>query len=526
MMKRVMCVWLPSWPLQRILRAQPTEPASEKPVPLVLYAEFGPNKLWVVECSRNAAECGVVPGIPLAEAKGLLRTSPGSQSGRPQFIRHEPGDDQTALRELAGWCQRFSPVVAVEEPDSLLLDVTGCVHLFGGERRFSRRVMHDFRQRGFFVRATIADTIGAAWAMAHFEKQQTAVIPRGQQETALHSLPIEALRLPHAAVQTLHELGVRCIKQFGSLPRAGLTSRLGPEVVRRLDQALGRIPELLVPVRLPEPIEAIWEFEHPTGHRGTLEAVLRQLVERVVDRLAARQQGVGRFRVELISSEKQQTRLTLGLLRPSQSVGHLMELILTRLEQVSFVGEVVGLRLRVMAAALLESRQAHLFDAGSNPGSQRELDLLVDRMSNRLGKERVVRPRLSPDAQPEFAFRWEPLQGSNEYSATPETRNPVFLKKPGFSTRPAPARPLRLGPEPHPVEVTSVIPEGPPIRFFRDCRAYTVARCWGPERIETGWWRGRHIRRDYYRVETESGRRFWLFRRIGQGDWFLHGEFE
>ena len=166
-----MCVWLPSWPLQKMNYEQP----EHRKRTLVLYADSGPNGLRVVTCCQRAAECGVVPGIPLAEAQGLLSTSRRSQSHEPRFVRHEPSDDQTALNKLAGWCQRFGPVVGVEEPDSLLLDVTGrkvpesstgCVHLFGGERRLSRQVEQDFRRWGFFVRVAIADTIGAAWAAA------------------------------------------------------------------------------------------------------------------------------------------------------------------------------------------------------------------------------------------------------------------------------------------------------------------------------------------------------------------------
>jgi protein ImuB len=439
------------------------------------------------------------------------------------------------------------PLSAIQ-PDSLLFDLTGCAHLFGGERMLSRQVQRSFGRRGFFIRTAIADTMGAAWAVAHFGRHQTEIVSASQHESVLRLLPVGALRLAGTVIETLAALDVRRIEQLLALPRASLPSRFGPEVILRLDQALGDVSELITPIRPPEPVVAGREFEHPTGDHRTLEVALQQLVEQIVSSLVQRQQGVQRLDVGLkIAGEKRENfglqisncgvsaksdsrksairdpqsticpRFTINFLRPCQSLSHVMELVLTQLERVVLTEKVAGLQVQAVATALLESRQTQLFAADDDPAAQRELEQLADRMSNRLGKQRVVRSQLRPDPQPEFANRWEPLLGENERGNGGSVSLPVL---------PCSARPLCLQKEPQAVEVTSLAPAGPPSRFHWKQTLYAVARYWGPERIETGWYRGRHVRRDYYQVETECGLRFWLFWRIGRADWFLHGEFD
>lgn len=507
-----MCIWLPDWPLQRIRYTQP----EYKNRSLVLYADASRAGPQIVACSPAAAERGVAAGMSPVEAEGLLTTR-RSRSDAALFIPHEPDDDADGLRGLAVWCQRFSPTVGIEEPDGLLLDVSGCAHLFGGEHQLSRQFIDAVSRWGFSVRTAIADTIGTAWAVARFGTDRTTIVPAGRQEAALRPLSVQSLRLSKNAIETLNELNIHRIGQLQSLPRSGLYSRLGPEVARRLDQALGTVAELIVPVRRPEPLQASEDFEHPIRDRRTLEIVLRRLVERIAEKAAESQHGVQRLEVAFFDAAGGSTGFVIETLRPDRSASHLMELVQTRLEQTPFAQGVVGVRMEAIETKLLKAPQGGLFDVEDDSDGRGELARLVDRMSNRLGKQRVVRPRLRPDAQPEFALRWEPLLDANKRPETQPFQPP--------HTRPASSRPLHLREEPVALEVTSAAPDGPPLRFFWKHAACTVARCWGPERIETGWWRERHVRRDYYRVETESGRRFWLFRRIGQGDWFLHGEF-
>ncbi|MCA9115086.1 MAG: DNA polymerase Y family protein [Planctomycetaceae bacterium] len=528
-MQRVMCVWLPEWPLQRIRIVQP----EHKHRPTVLYAEASRKGHRIVACCQAALRCGITPGMPLAEAQGLTGTS-RTQQAEPLFCEHNPEEDRAALNRLAGWCQRYSPAVGTEGEDCLLLDVTGCAHLWGGEQQLSREFHRAVGQWGLTAGTACADTIGAAWAIARSGESRETVVPPGQQAAVLRSLPVRALRLPAAAAGKLEELAIRRIAQLQQLPRASLSSRFGPEVARRLDQALGALPEQIEPVRLAEPVEVSLEFEYSTGDRGALEAALTQLVEQAVGQLSTSRQGVQQLEICLVHAEQQNTQLTVGTLRPSPSEAHLMELVRTRLERTELTEEVAGLHVTITAAAPLESRQHQLFDTVEHSHTDQEFARLIDRLSSRLGRQQVVRTELIPDAQPEFAVRWVPaLDSHTAHRPSRQNRPTQQIQQPPFAlpitgpvTWPAAARPLRLPAEPEPVGVTSLMPDGPPIRFRYGDRMQTVGRWWGPERIETGWWRERPIRRDYYRVETHSGQRFWLFRHVTQGSWFLHGEFE
>lgn len=491
----------------------------------------------------------VAAGMPLAEAQGMLGES-------ARYVRHDPAEDAAALREAAAWCARFSPLVGVEGTDSLLLDVTGCAHLFGGERELLREVMEECRMRGFEVRAALADTVGLAWGVARCGGSAAEIVPPGETGV-LAALPVEALRLPEGVVATLHELDLRRVGQLLGVGRALLPSRFGKEVVDRLDQALGERSEEIVAVLPPQSVEAGMAFEHPTGDRRGLEEVLRRLVAEVRDQVARRGEGIQQLRVELgcgRERERERVEFVVGTVAPCAAEEHLAELVLTQFERVSLPEEVQRVRMSVTAAASLAAWQPQLFEGADHAGEEREWTRLLDRLSNRLGKERVVQAQLRADAQPELAVEWEPVvkvRGENGSRGTVSPLLPHTSRRAGgrrFSggqvghanpspPTPLPASnfhpvedcragrgetvcPLRLLGEPERVRVEW------PVRVVRGRRVLGIVRYWGPERIETGWWRGEYVRRDYYRVETESGERFWLYRRVREGDWFLHGEFD
>ena len=465
----------------------------------------------------------MVVGMPLAEAEMLATARRRGQAG-VRFLPASPEEDLMALWRLAGWCQRYSPVAGVEGPDSLLLEISGSAHLYGGEQRLCGRFVRAAGRWGLVARVAVADTTGAAWAVARFGKDQVTVVSPEQQEAVLRPLPVAALRLSPSILEKLSKLAVRQVGQLQQLPRASLASRFGTDVARRLDQALGYRAEPVEPVRLPEVIEVEEEFEYATSDRRSLEAVLSRLLEQIAERLAVVQQGVQQLEVRLLHVEpEEETRFTVGMVRSGRVAAHLLELVRTRLEQVSLTAEVRGIQVEVKRAAPLESRQNRLFDTAGDAEGPRELARLLDRLSSRLGKERVVYPVLCAEAQPELAVRWRPVLDGGGASAGAACSRAEF---PQMKQWPMAARPLFLRAEPVPVEVLCAVPDGPPARMRWNNRLQAIARWWGPERIETGWWREQPIRRDYYRVETASGQRFWLFRRIGQGDWFLHGEFE
>ena len=499
---------------------------------VVLFTEAGPGGLQVVSCSPQAAAQGITPGMPLAEATGVMA------------LPEDPRAALADLQRLAAVCQRFSPLAGLEEgprPESLLLDLTGCGRVFGGEERLARLVLREFVQRGFEARVAVADTIGAAWALAHAACDSRAIlVSPGNSAAALRPLPVALLRLPAGRVSLLQDLGVQQIGQLMSLPRASLPARLGPEVIDRLDQALGELAELLVPYRPPAPVEACWSFEEPTDRRRTLEAALEQLLQQVIQRLQGLGQGVRQLVCRFEGSPRAGSpaqpllaRLRVELVQASLSLRHLGELVRMQLEKLDWAAPVATVRVRATATAPLDCRQTLLFDAGPLQAAPRHLASLVDRLTGRLGRQSVLRARLIPDAQPEFACRYEPLvEGSLATRPGPRASKSARRRRKTAGEPPVsgacglPCRPLRLLSPPRQVAVTSVHPDGPPTSLHWQGQTQAIARCRGPERIETGWWRSRSVRRDYYRVEIETGQRLWVFRERNSGEWYLHGRFE
>ena len=524
-MKRILCLWLPRWPLQRLCLVRP----ELKQRPVVLYGPARRGGWQVVHGSHAAIALGIAAGMPLAEAQALLGTNarPGSAASLvPHFEPHDPQADREFLESLARWCQRYCPLVGLDEsqqPDTLLMEITGCAPLFGGEPALAAQVVRDFHQAGFFARVAIADTIGAAWALVRFTRQRwpDVVLQDDQTGDRLDALPLAALRLPPDAVQTLHELGIDTIGRLRSLPRSCLPSRLGRSVLERMDQMAGTLSELIVPVRLAEPVEADWSFEFPTADRVTLEAVFRLLLEQIVEQLAPREQGVQRLACRLFCVAGDPVCLTIGTLRPRAAVPELLELVHLLLEQTALSSEVLRIHIEATGTGRLESEQAELFDGRRQPAHERHLARLVDRLSSRLGRDSVLRPQSVADPQPEYAGRFEAVLANAPAQCGAPPRPVSRRDQPGSSFRP-----LLLKRRPQPVAVVSVVPDGPPIRFRCDQEEHVVLASWGPERIETGWWRGPQVRRDYYRVETTNGRRFWLFRQQPEAVWFLHGVFE
>ncbi len=337
------------------------------------------------------------------------------------------------------------------------------------------------------------------------------IAPPGQTIQAIADLPLAALQLPQEMVELLAELGLVRIEQLLALERDALAARFDPQLLLRLDQATGAAPETITSHRPPPEIVAEMQLEYATDNRESLHVILTQLIERICQGLAERQQGVIQLQCHLQCEAGEPLRILVGLFRASARAKHLLELVRLQLDRVVLFSPVTAVKLSVFTSAPLECWQPELFEP-SRRESRRQVGLLIDRLSNRLGRASVVRAVPQAEAQPELAFRYEPLAG-----VTPRKTKPQRWKNL--------PRPLRLEREPISIETLSVVPDGPPIAFhWHGCQR--VARAWGPERIQTGWWRGSYIQRDYYRVETTTGRRFWLFRRLPDAKWFLHGAFD
>ena len=646
-----MCIWLPDWPIQQLTAARP-----ELKGQAVVLHETQRGTERVVACSARAVALGVTVGMPLAEATALaggwkaeggrrkgegsgfrvrgsgvrgqgsgflhqrfpraddyppdpsaFRLPPSAFPLPPSAFPSDPLADRRALEALAEWSARFSPIVGLENstaPESLLLDVTGLAHLFGGEASLAEKILGDFTRRGLTVRVAVADTIGAAWAMAHsafsiqhsaFSTQHSAfsiqhsaftLVPPGEVLPTLRPLPVAALRLPAETVELLRQLGIDCVGQLEALPRDELSSRFGPELLRRWDQAIGRLAEPVPMHGQPPQLEADCSLEHPTTRRETIEAVLKQLIGQITQMLLELGHGAMRLecRLDCISAgpaRPEPVQLSVGLFRPTAAAGHLCSLVQMQLERLRLPGPLSGVHVAAAATAPLLEEQQELFFLGDGLSRRhdRYLAELVEHLSSRLGHRSVLRVCLLADAQPELAWRYDPLV-ENSRRRNSRKQLPAEL----------PPRPLRLLRRPVVLSVTSLIPGGlsqfsrsengtvpfpddgirsengtvpfpddgirsengtvpfpddgirsengtvpfpdgevVPLRLlsFQFCgRDQRIAQHWGPERIETGWWRNRIVGRDYYQVETTTGHRYWFFRRLRDGRWFMHGMFE
>jgi protein ImuB len=460
--------------------------------------------------------------MPVAEALAI--------DSRLHVQEYDAEADLRALGGLAEWAGRFSPIVALEGAKcrhSLLLDITGCATCFSGEDKLLERMARELREQGWNARVAIADTVGAAWGLAHYGGTPIWA-PPGQTEAALLPLPVAALRLPDETVRCLAELGIERIGELIALPRSGLPARLGPMVLERLDQALGRLPEVLVPHRPLPMVEATFSFEYATDHRDAIDYALNQLIQRVCRLLEERHAGARKIECLLHHEGAKPSRLEIELVRASRSVRHLSMLFRARFERVTMDEPACALSLRVPVTVPLDASQCEIFDADVARDAG-ELSRLVDELSNRLGREAVTRVRLVADAQPEYACCYEPVISHEGRARKTDTNSAKMGASASLFTdnsHSVPVRPLRLWAEPIGIPTISVVPEGPPVRFRWAGIEHSIARSWGPERIETGWWRGEDVHRDYYLVETVSGARFWIYRRRHDSHWFLHGCFD
>lgn len=392
-----------------------------------------------------------------------------------------------------------------------MLDITGCTALFGSERNLLQMLTRDLSRRGFQIRTALADGIGAACAMAHYG-QTGAIIPAGNSQPALEPLPVAALRISGTVVDALDRLAVNTISDLLHLPRTSLTSRFGSELLLRLNQALGVTWESFSPERLATPLVAQWRADDPLTDQRELFFVFRQLLGEILGQLTSRRAGLLELHCEL-RTESDTVTMPLRLAQAANDPQHIVQLFELACERQQFSGGVFAFRLEALRVDSPHERQTTLLD-GERDHQDREIRRLVERLSSRLGEQAVLRPEAVADPLPERALKLVPwLTDSSTAPCVPtiECRG---------------SRPWRVLPQPQPVHVMAVVPDGPPWRLTCQGRTWEIRQAWGPERIESGWWRAWDVQRDYYRVETEDGFQFWLFRDARRSGWFLHGIFD
>jgi protein ImuB len=450
------------------------------------------------------------------------------------YVQEEhPERDVQALGWLAKWLERYSPIVGVEEdsaPQSLLLNISGCAACFHGEDTLLLRAATELADQGWLAHVASADTVGAAWALSHYAKTP-CLAPPGEGERILRPLPVCSLRLPTEAIELLAKLGIKSIDQLLTLHRSSLPARFGPLVLKRLDEALGRRPEVIIPHRHLCDVQTKLTFDYPTTRLDVLNDALGRLAKRLLETLRGRNRGARQLQCLLYPEAEKPLRLELGLVRPSSCAHYIQTLLWPLLERTLITSPIHTLALRVSVAEPLVDEQAEFFENESEDNGK-DLAALVDRLSSRLGAECISRAVLVSDAQPEHACRFEPMiqdaepaEGRKAKKRISATTHRTMEHAFRLSCPPLPKRPLQLWP-PVAVQALSVIPDGPPIQIYWSGINYRVLHCWGPERIETGWWRGEDIGRDYYVVATHRGNRLWVFRQERDGQWFLQGSFD
>lgn len=507
-MARILCAWSPNWAIANWRRRNPSDCPPE---PFALLETVkGARRLAAVD--KAARGLGLFASQKATDALARVPNLATAEA--------EPEADAEALTALIDWSVRFSPAVAAAGPDGLFLDIGGVAHLWGGEVE----VVADYRARlarnGIFVRCAVADTPGAAWALAHYGKESEIVAPPNGQADLLAYLPPAALRLEPETVIQMERLGLRLLFQVLGLPRGPLAKRFGRATLERIDQAMGRAEEALSFRRPPHPWFARLAFFEPISAPPDLERVTFDVAAKLCERLEREGCGARRFRIVFHRLDGQTQPLEIGLALAARDPGRIAGLFKPRLETVDPGFGIEVVTLEAEAVERTSGRQIRL-DRGAETAVEDGLAPLVDRLTNRLGEGRVWKAAPVESHVPELS-----TQAIAPLGAVPSG-----------AWNPEAPRPLRLFRRPEPLDlVLALTPDDPPRQFEWRRRLYRVARAEGPERIAEEWWRGdidavspTHVR-DYYRVEDQDGARFWLFREGLYRDgpparWWLHGLF-
>jgi protein ImuB len=464
----------------------------------------------VAAAGAAARPIGIIPGMALANAQALV---PGLS-----IIEAEPDADAGALTQLATWCLRYAPLVAADGPDGIWIDATGCIHLAGGEEVLLTDLVCRLERAGFAARAAVAGTPGVAHAVARYSGKEIAVVPSDGLKATLAPLPVQALRLPLEVIDGLRRLGFDRIGDLMSAPRPPLVRRFGTVLALRLAQALGDQFESIHPLTPPDVIERRLMFVEPLCTAEAFEAVLDKLMRNICRRLERASLGARRLDLLFERVDNSVQTIRIGTAQPSRDADHLARLLRERFEQVDPGAGVEAMRLIATTAEPLEFAQIDALPLREWTNTQ-ELAGLMDRLINRFGAENVYRIGPVESDVPERSMQ----------------RVPALAPLSGISWPITLPRPARLLTPPQPVMAIAPLPDHPPAAFTWRRRRHRVRRADGPERIAGEWWkREGEVRavRDYFAVEDEDGRRFWLFRRgdgqntsTGDLQWFLHGFF-
>jgi len=494
--------WLPA---ERLCRTAPRPPDA----PLV-FAEKIRGALRLASVDRAAQAVGLAPGMPLADAR--------AQVPELLVVGHDPVADAAWLDRLALGCNRYTPLVAIDAPDGLILDIAGAEHLFGGEAGLIDDLEMRLSRLGMTVRPALGPTADAARALARY---QTRAAP--DEAGAIRRLPVAALELEAEATTALIRAGLKTIGDLASRPMANIAARFGGGAASALRRILGDAPSPLDPRIAPPPVATERRFAEPLGSSAHATKVLAELVDEAMVELGELGKGGRHFRATFFRSDGLARSIAIETGHPTRDTALVMRLFAERMDSLAdpldpgFGFDMIRLavlRLEAMGATQLKLEGGAVRDA--------KMDELIDRMTTRLGRGRVRRLIAADTHIPEQAQLALPA-----IDAPPPL--PWETPEPGEP----PTRPFHLFDPPQPIEVIAEVPDGPPHQFRWRRQAHAVRRYEGPERIAAEWWRRRDnagLTRDYYRVEDAQGRRFWLFRHGLYEEkehplWYIHGVF-
>jgi len=462
------------------------------------------GRMRITAASHTAQAQGVHAGMVVADARTIIPFL--------QVFDDKPLRAENLLKGIAEFCIRYTPVAAIDPPDGIILDISGCAHLWGGERPYLTEILKRLRGLGYHARAAMADTIGCARAIAQFGKI-TAIIESGGQAAALFALPPVALRLSQDTVERLQKLGLYQIGSFMNMPRSALRRRFGEELLIRMDQALGWVEETVQPLQPTLPYHERLPCMEPIVTATGIEIALKQLLDRLCQRLQQEEKGLRNASFKGYRVDGKTVQIEIGTSRATHNSRHLFKLFEPRINTIE-----PGLGIELFVLEALHTEEAPAWQnklwAGSCGLEDRSLAELLDRLANRIGSNNIHRYLPDEHYWPERSIRLAT-------ALTEQTTTAWQVSRP---------RPIQLLSAPEPIEVTAPVPDYPPMLFRYKNKLHKIKKADGPERIEREWWLEQGPHRDYYYVEDEAGGRYWLFRSGHYtGDktqqWFIHGFF-
>jgi protein ImuB len=501
--RRIMALWFPRLPTDRLQRQALVQktPVREAP-PLVLVAKVD-NTLRLSAMDRNATALGLAIGQPLANARAMLPELKVVAANDPADLK--------LLTQIADWCDRFTPFVALDGPRHLLLDVTGSCHLFGGEQAMLDRIRNSLRAQGFALRGAMAGTAVAARALARY--RDGAVVVSGEEEQAMRPLPVEALNLDAVRTHALRRAGLKTVGQVASRKRSELVARLGVTTLAILDQALGNATKPITPRKPPPDYWQEQNFAEPIATDDVILATLKSLAADLAKTLEQHGQGARRLDAVFFRADGAVRRIAIEMGASTRDPAMIDRLFREKLAMLSDpLDPGFGFDLIRLCASRIETVGTGILTFEGAARGEREISFLVDRFAARFGSHRILAFRPHDTHIPEEA--WGAVHAQHAQASKSAWTK---IRK----AKDAPRRPLRLFARPEPVDFIV----GKHFTWRKAQRA--VSQCEGPERIAMEWWRHETSQpsRDYFRLEDNEGRRYWLYRQGTPPQWFMHGVF-